>query len=258
MPPSRSARFRRCRSCGVRRPVVVDEVGVRVSGPRASGSALPTPRGTKTAVSGPISRVKTAPKLGPARRSTQAPKIRPVATRDQLVPRLGVDAAGRAAAALNEMLFCTGPKSGSPSSTIFARCQFSLNQPAVVAVDGQVEHQQPGIAVVSTPQRLPNSIAHCPFDGVELGLGGVLLRAPTRPRWSRYQSIVAARPASKSRVLGAQPSSVRSLRASRSRSAGRGRPVGDVVVRVARLAHQLAGSARRPPCCLFSPSAPIR
>ena len=61
-------------------------------------NALPTPRGTKTAVSGPIVRVKTVPKLSPG------PQIHPGAEdlagghRDELVPRLGVDSAGRAGA----------------------------------------------------------------------------------------------------------------------------------------------------------------
>ncbi len=43
-------------------------------------NALPTPRGTNTAVPGVISCVTTVPKPGPSRRSTHAPKIRPVAT----------------------------------------------------------------------------------------------------------------------------------------------------------------------------------
>ena len=67
--------------------------------------------------------------MSPSRRSTHAPKIRPVATEMNLshgsawmprvVPR----------ESLNEMLFCTGPKSGIPAATIFSRCQFSLNHP---------------------------------------------------------------------------------------------------------------------------------
>ena len=63
--------------------------------------------------------------------STQAPKTRPVATETNLshgsvwMPRVAPRRA------LKETLFCTGPKSGSPSAVIFSRCQFSLNQPRV-------------------------------------------------------------------------------------------------------------------------------
>ncbi len=78
---------------------------------------------------GSSSAVNTAPNDGPSRRSTQAPKILPVATEMNLsqgsawMPRVVP------AFSLNEMLFCTGRKSGRPSATIFSRCQFSLNQP---------------------------------------------------------------------------------------------------------------------------------
>ena len=78
---------------------------------------------------GSSSAVNTAPNVGPSRRSTHAPKIRPVATEMNLshgsawMPRVVP------AFSLNEMLFCTGRKSGRPRATIFSRCQFSLNQP---------------------------------------------------------------------------------------------------------------------------------
>ena len=83
----------------------------------------------KIAWLGSSSAVKTAPKDGPSRRSTQAPKIRPVATEMNLshgsawMPRVVP------ADSLKEMLFWTGEKSGSPRASIFSRCQFSLNQP---------------------------------------------------------------------------------------------------------------------------------
>jgi hypothetical protein len=110
---------------------------------------LPTPRGTKTATDGSISRWKVAPNDSPSRRSTQAPKIRPVASDTSLshgsawMPRVAPREA------LNETLFCTGPKSGSPSAVIFSRCQFSLNQPRASSRTSRRTTSSPGIGLSS-------------------------------------------------------------------------------------------------------------
>ena len=48
------------------------------------------------------------------------------------------------------MLFCTGPKSGRPSSSIFARCQFSLNQPRLSPCTGRSNTSKPGMFVSVT------------------------------------------------------------------------------------------------------------
>jgi hypothetical protein len=81
--------------------------------------------------------VKTAPKEGPSRRSTQAPKIRPVATDTNLSHGSAWIPLVVPALSLKEMLFCTGPKSGSPAAIIFSRCQFSLNQPRLSPYTGR-------------------------------------------------------------------------------------------------------------------------
>ena len=106
--------------------------------------ALPTPRGTKIARDGSSSVVKTAPNVGPSRRSTQAPKMRPVATDTHLshgsawMPRVVPTAS------LNEMLFCTGPKSGRPARGHLLALPVLLEPAAGVAVDGQLPHDEPG------------------------------------------------------------------------------------------------------------------
>ena len=48
---------------------------------------------------------------------------------------------------LNDMLFCTGTKSGKPRSTIFWRCQFSLNQPRLSPRISREMTSNPGIEV---------------------------------------------------------------------------------------------------------------
>src|SRR6478736_5982457 len=76
-----------------------------------------------------MSRVNVAPKESPWRMSTHAPKIRPVASETNLshgsvwMPRV------TPRSELNDTLFCTGPKSGRPTASIFSRCQFSLKNP---------------------------------------------------------------------------------------------------------------------------------
>ena len=81
---------------------------------------------------------------------------------DVLVPRLGVDTAGHAFFALNEMLFCTGPKSGRPSAVIFARCQFSLNQPRLSPCTGRSNTIRPGMFVLSTFSSFSKSMSPIP------------------------------------------------------------------------------------------------
>ena len=103
------------------------------------------------------------PKLSPSRMSTQAPNTRPVATETNLshgsvwMPRVAPRAA------LKEMLFCTGPKSGSPRATIFSRCQFSLNQPRASPCSGSRTTSRPGIGVLLDGEGRRLGHGHWPF-----------------------------------------------------------------------------------------------
>src|SRR5699024_1268705 len=81
---------------------------------------------------------------------------------------------------LKEMLFCTGPKSGSPAASIVSRCQFSLNQPRSSPCSGRSTTSSPGMGVSWTVRgRLTRSPRPVSLTGQGvLGLGGGLLRAP--------------------------------------------------------------------------------
>ena len=104
----------------------------------------------------------TWPKLSPGRRSTHAPNTAPVAMLMYLshgsawIPRV------TPFFALNEMLFCTGPKSGRPSAVIFARCQFSLNQPRLSPCTGRSNTIRPGMFVLSTFSSFSKSMSPIP------------------------------------------------------------------------------------------------
>ena len=170
---------------------------------------LPTPRGTNTAWPGVISVVKTVPKFSPARRSTQAPKIFPVATETYLsqgsawIPRVVPTEA------LKEMLFCTGPKSGSPAATIFSRCQFSLNQPRASPCTGSWTSSSPGICVVVMVSSAAAMVWAIPYCPVRAYLASVACFWGRHQSWfSWYQAMVAARPSRKEVYLGVHPSSV--------------------------------------------------
>ncbi len=161
------------------------------------------------ACEGSSSAVNTVPNEGPSRRSTQAPKIRPVATEMNLshgsawMPRVVP------AFSLNEMLFCTGAKSGSPASSILARCQFSLNQPRLSPCTGRSKSSTPGIDVGVAARGLENSIGYWPCSWYFASVAAFCGR---HQAWlSRYQAMVSSMPASKLENCGAQPSSVRSL-----------------------------------------------
>src|SRR5690606_36251439 len=84
--------------------------------------------------------------------------MRPVATETHLshgsawMPRVVPTAA------LNEMLFCTGPKSGRPAATIFSRCQFSLNHPRLSPCTGSSHSTSPGMPVSWDESGLLNSV----------------------------------------------------------------------------------------------------
>ena len=95
------------------------------------------------------------------------------------------------AASLNEMLFWTGPKSGSPAATIFSPLPVLLEPPAVVAVDGQLPHRQAGNRSLVGAQRF-TVFGHVslPELGVErlggaLGGGPPLLMVRGTSRWWR-------------------------------------------------------------------------
>ena len=166
---------------------------------------MPTPRGTKTAIDGSTSMWKVAPKLSPSRMSTQAPKIRPVASEMNLshgsvwMPRVAPREA------LKEMLFCTGPKSGSPRATIFSRCQFSLNHPRASPCSGIRTTSRPGIGRGLDAQ----AGHHWPFWAYVASVASLWGRHQSSCSW--YHAMVLARPDSKSWNCGCQPSSWRSL-----------------------------------------------
>ena len=61
--------------------------------------------------------------------------------------------------ALNEMLFCTGPKSGRPKAVCFARCQFSLNHPRLSPCTGRSNTTRPGMFVPSAFSSFSKSIS---------------------------------------------------------------------------------------------------
>ncbi len=111
---------------------------------------------------------------------------------------------------LNDMLFCTGPKSGSPRSTILRRCQFSLNQPRLSPRTSRLITSNPGIDVSSTLECLPRSgHGHWPWTAY---LASVSAFCGRHQAWlARYHWMVSARPDRKSENAGAQPSSVRSF-----------------------------------------------
>ena len=141
--------------------------------------------------------------------------------------------------ALKDMLFCTGPRSGSPSAHIFSRCQFSLNQPRASPCTGRSNTSIPGMFVVRAVSSLPNSramgghpfskeepraasrttrgrgprrtfaIAYCPWAAYLASVASLAGRH--QASLSRYQAMVSARPAAKSVWAGSQPSSRRSL-----------------------------------------------
>ncbi len=138
--------------------------------------------------------------------STHAAKARPLATETNLshgsvwIPRVAPRWA------LKATLFCTGPKSGRPSATIFSRCQFSLNQPRASSRTSRRSTTRPGIGVVS---RASSPTRHCPFAAYAASVASLCGRHHSSCAW--YHSIVSARPDSKSANRGTQPSSVRSL-----------------------------------------------
>jgi len=195
--------------------------------------------------------VNTCPNPSPGRRSTQAPKISPLpmemnlsqgsAWIPRVTPRL----------ALKLMLFCTGWKSGRPSSVILARCQFSLNQPRLSPCTGRSKTKSPGMLVLLTfssfskskdmvtTQSLSSGIGnrssernqshtdrrrrqpppptgsgprHCPLRRYFSSVAA--LAGSHQARLFLYQSMVCSRPLSKSVCAGSHPSSVRSLVAS--------------------------------------------
>ena len=102
--------------------------------------------------------VYTWPNESPGRRSTHAPNTLPAAIEMYLshgsawMPRV------TPFFALKLMLFCTGPKSGRPSAVIFARCQFSLNQPRLSPCTGRSNTSSPGTFVSSTLKSFSKSI----------------------------------------------------------------------------------------------------
>ncbi len=103
--------------------------------------------------------VKTLPKVSlPCLRSTQAPKTEPVATETNLsqgsawMPRV------TPLSALKETLFWTTRRSGTPRATIFALCQFSLNQPRESPWTLSSTTLRPSMPVSSTLRSFSNSI----------------------------------------------------------------------------------------------------
>ena len=94
---------------------------------------------------------------------------------------------------LNDILFCTGAKSGRPRFTIFWRCQFSLNQPRLSAWMSREMISSPEIGVFL-------------IASSGIALTGPASRSGSRspPLWRHhaslawYHSMVAARPALKS------------------------------------------------------------
>ena len=135
--------------------------------------------------------VNERPKWSPGRRSTQAPKIRPLANETSLsqgsawMPRVAP------ARVLNDMLFCTGPKSGRPSPTILARCQFSLNQPRLSPRTSRSITSSPGMSVGVTA-----TIGYCPWLEYLASVSAFCGRHQASLAW--YHLIVSARPDSKS------------------------------------------------------------
>ena len=114
--------------------------------------------------------------------------------------------------ALKLMLFCTGPKSGRPNAVIFARCQFSLNQPRLSPCTGRSNTKSPGMFVSVTFSSFSKSNTipdHCPCC---LYLASVAAFAGShQSRLSVYHLMVCSRPFWKSVCVGFQPSSVRSF-----------------------------------------------
>src|SRR5262245_51405371 len=101
--------------------------------------------------------------------STQAPKMRPLATLMNLSHGSVCTPRVTPRRALWATLCCTGPKSGSPSAVIFARCQFSLNQPRLSSCSGSRTTSSPGIEVFSTD----SSVTWLPPSNTESALVAV-------------------------------------------------------------------------------------
>ena len=205
-----SARFRN-EYVRVGRPVVVDEVGV-------GGVRLERLVGVADAArhEDRPGRVELGREDGTERRTLA--QVDPGAEdpaggdRDPLVPRLGVDAAGRADGVVERDVVLHRPEVGQAQRrVIFSRCQFSLNQPRASPCTGRSKTTRPGIGVSVRVESLAELASPVTDPSRRRTLRRRPSRAPTRPRCRGTTAIVAASPASKSPYAGVQPSSVRSL-----------------------------------------------
>src|SRR5690606_21327711 len=123
---------------------------------------------------------------------------------DVLVPGFGVDAAGDAAGLVEGDVVLDGPEVRQPGGDHLLPLPVLLEPAARITVDGQVHDEQAGDRGLVDGER-----GHCPAARYFASVAAFCPRH--QASFSRYQSMVAASPASKSRYAGAQPSSSRSV-----------------------------------------------
>ena len=124
--------------------------------------------------------------------------------RDELVPRLGVDAAGDAAVAVERDVVLHRAEVGQADREHLLALPVLLEEPAVVVAPVEAYDDQAGDG-----RRLERGEAHWPFSAYFASVASLWGRHQSSCCW--YHSMVLARPDSKSWNVGCQPSSWRSL-----------------------------------------------
>ena len=201
--------------------------------------ALPTPRGMKIAWLGSSSAVNTAPKVGAFAQVHPGAEDPPGGHRDELVPRLGMDAAGGAGLLVERDVVLHRPEVRQPEGHHLLPLPVLLEPAAVVAVDGQVVEDDAGNGGFVAVSFFENSIdmAYWPCSLYLASVAAFCGRHQSS--LSRYQAMVSSMPASKLENCGFPAELVAQLGGVDGVAQVVAGPVHHVVVGVRGLAHVL-------------------